>query len=101
MESGMNGQKMNEDMNEEMNEENKQKPGNASQLLVGINSGLNQLGEIIYQSKLPEEDKKRFDILMQTFMAFADSLGQAQGQGKAKTGNVPVETMGRPAVQAM
>lgn len=73
--------------------------GNATQLLVSINEGLTQLGDLIDKSGLSDQDKASYANLMQNFMAFADNLGQPTGAGPAKkgsTGNVPVETMGRP-----
>lgn len=78
-----------------------QKPGEASEILVNLNSGLNQLGTIIDSSQLPDEDKAKFQNLYATFMDFADNLGQAPGQKKQMPGNVPMETMGRPSRPAL
>ena len=77
-------------------------PGNASKLLVGIHDQMAQLGEIILASNLPEEDKQAYAQLMQGFMSFADSLtGGAPTNKRADMGNVPEQTMGTPARQAM
>jgi hypothetical protein len=84
-----------------MDENQQKQPGEASEILVNINSGLNQLGSIIDSSQLPDEDKAKFQNLYATFMDFADNLGQAPGQKKQMPGNVPAETMGRPARPAL
>ena len=73
--------------------------GNATQLLVSINEGLTQLGDIIDKSGLSPQDKASYANLMENFMVFADNLGQpanAPSKPKGSTGNVPVETMGKP-----
>ncbi len=83
-------------------EQENEAPGSASELLIKINSELNELGSMIDRSPLPDQDKARFASLMQNFMDFADNLGQpANASSKASMGNVPMETMGRPARQSM
>jgi hypothetical protein len=77
-------------------------PDSAQNLLVNIHSNLNKLGDMVGNSQLPPEDKKAFDMLMQSFINFADNLGQpVGGKQQAPAGNVPYETMGRPSRQAM
>ena len=79
--------------------------GKASQLLVEINSKLNQLAGMVEKSPLAEEDKGKLDTAVAAFMDFADSLAQVPGgekpQPKIQKGYVPPETQGQPAIPAL
>ena len=78
--------------------------GDVTKLLVQVNSGLNQLAELIDKSPLPDEDKQQFNQIMSAFSSFTDSLGQPQGQQKPQQpapGQVTMETAGRPSMPSM
>ncbi len=86
---------------------NQKAPGKDSpaELLIRINEDINKLTDMVSNSSLPAEDKKQLEGVRMAFGDFADNMlstpgGEMKPQGKP-VGNVPSETMGRPAIPMM
>lgn len=80
--------------------------GGATDLVVGINSGMMSLMEIMEQSPaVSPEDKQKLGVLIQGFQSFVSDLGQAPGQappqGVAPTGVAPANAGGAEVQQAL
>ena len=83
--------------------------GKASSLIEDINQKLNQLGDIIDNSKLPPEDKQSYGDLMDSFYGFVENMNQPMGgnpqqqqqQRPIESGNVPIEAGNRNVQPAL
>lgn len=81
--------------------------GGASKLLSQINDGINKLGDLVERSQLPPEDKQNFMRLQESFMSFAEGMGQDQSAPRPEqrpmgdVGNVPMEAGARDVRPAL